>query len=70
MAIGYDAPEEGQADKTGNHTVWLKSRSDGRWYSPKVVSGVPRVQRTPEHVAALSGWFTERRDLPRSRRAK
>jgi hypothetical protein len=70
MAIGYESPKDGQADKTGNHTVWLKSKDDGKWYSPKDISGLPRVQRTPEHVAALSGQFTERRDLPRTRKLK
>lgn len=40
MAIGYRTPEEGQADRGGNHTVWLLL-GDGKWYSPKDISGLP-----------------------------
>jgi len=68
IAIGYDTPEEGPADKTGNYTVWLRF-PDGKWYSPKDVSGLSRDIETPRHVKALKGKYLERRNLPRSRKA-
>jgi hypothetical protein len=69
-AEGYDTPELGQAARGGNYTVWLRLRfrDDGKWYSPKDVSGKDREERTPIHVRALKEQILERRDLPRSRR--
>ena len=69
MAVGYETPELGQTDRGGNYTVWLLF-PDGKWYSPKDVSGLPRVIATPEHVAALEGQYKERRVLPRSSKGR
>lgn len=67
---GYDTPELGQAARGGNFTVWLRLRfrDDGKWYSPKDVSGLDRHKSTPEHVKALDDQILERRHLPRTRR--
>jgi hypothetical protein len=66
MAVGYDSPQEGQAALNTNHTIWLLLR-DGKWYSPKDISGLDRHLATPHHVAALEGKFLKLEKLPRSR---
>jgi hypothetical protein len=45
--------------------VWLRLRfpDDGKWYSPKDVSGIKREKRTPVHIKVLEGQILERRDL-------
>ena len=67
MATGYSTPQEGQAARTGNHTVWLLF-PDGKWYSPKEVSGLPPEIETKRHVKALEGKFVKRQVLRRTRR--
>ena len=63
-AVGYKTPEEGQLDRGGNYTVCLQF-PDGRWYSPKDMSGLPHVLRSPERVQALAGCYVDRKDRPR-----
>ena len=45
MAVGYGTPQEGQAASSSNYTVWLLL-PDGKWYSPKDISGLPREMET------------------------
>ena len=52
-AIGYESPQEGKADKGGSYTVWVQLPSDGKWYSPKDISGLRRDIATHEHVRVL-----------------
>jgi hypothetical protein len=58
MAIGYATPQAGQADLDGRYTVWLRM-PDGKWYSPKDISGLPRRLATPRHVKALEGKYLQ-----------
>jgi hypothetical protein len=69
MATGYDTPYEGQTARNGNYTVWLQF-PDGKWYSPKDVSGLAREIATPRHVTAVKGQYLKLEKLPRSRRRK
>jgi hypothetical protein len=70
-AIGYATPEEGQDAKTGSHTLWLLF-PDGKWYSPKDVSGLPQHVASTQHLNALHkrGAYTACKVLPRSRKGK
>jgi hypothetical protein len=67
MAAGYSTPQEGQAALGGNYTVWLLY-PDGRWYSPKDVSGLPRERESNRHVVALKGQYRDIRRLPRTQK--
>ena len=67
MAVGYGTPQEGQAASSSNYTVWLLL-PDGKWYSPKDVSGLPREMETWRHVRALEGKYLRLEKLPRSRK--
>jgi len=67
MATGYNTPEDGHQALGGNYTIWLLF-PDGKWYSPKDVSGLPRVIETHRHVVALKGKYVDCVTLPRSRR--
>ena len=59
------SPDQGQRATSGNHTKWVKI--GGLWYSPKDVSGLPRVLGTPEHIKALKvyGKLEDVQTLPR-----
>jgi hypothetical protein len=52
-AIGYKTPQEGKADRGGSFTVWVRLPRDGKWYSPKDISGLRRDIATHEHVRVL-----------------
>ena len=68
-AVGYATPREGQEALGGSYTVWLLL-PNGKWYSPKDISGMPRQLRTPRHVRALEGRFLKREILPRLRKQR
>ena len=67
MAIGYATPQEGQKASNANYTVWLLL-PDGKWYSPKEISGLPRELETSRHVKALEGKYLRLEKLPRLRK--
>jgi hypothetical protein len=53
---GYDSPDDGRADNTAKHTLWVQLRPEGKWYSPKdlsIISKVPRRMTTHMHVTVL-----------------
>lgn len=60
----YKSPLEGQIDRGGNYTNWVQM-PDGKWCSPKDISGLPRNRITPIHIAQLMGKFIQLKKLPR-----
>jgi hypothetical protein len=64
----FASPQEGQRALGGKFTTWVRLRDDpDHWVSPKDVSGLPRHQLTPYHVAALSDRIVEKVVLQRPR---
>jgi hypothetical protein len=64
----FASPQEGQRALGGKFTTWVRLRDDpDHWVSPKDVSGLPRHQLTPYHVAALSDRIIEKVVLQRPR---
>ncbi len=51
-AIGYKSPQAGKADRGSSFTVWIRLKN-GKWYSPKDISGISRHIATHEHVRVL-----------------
>ena len=52
-AVGYKSPQAGKDDRGGSFTVWVRLPNDGKWYSPKDISGISRHIATHEHVRVL-----------------
>ena len=52
---GNSTPEEGHLDNNSHFTVWVLSVHDGKWHSPKDISGLDRTTTTREHIRVLIG---------------